>query len=210
MLHPYSQKANLKKGMFESALVLGLVPEDIEIEHELKIGKRSGVLLGYLLFEKQRHSVNTPTCYQEQIQKSYQQFHIVHHTSTLPPLTQKIQTHINTELNLGTLQIDLTVENLELTQNIEQLMLEQTDMIYADINLHRIEDIDTLVAQLQTHGFFYSGILFDYYHNEDYLRLQKVCSKNVELENLVTYSAFGKELLAFIREDREKVLTHRV
>jgi len=42
------------------------------------------------------------------------------------------------------------------------------------------------------------------------LRLQKVCSKNVELENLVTYSAFGKELLAFIREDREKVLSHRV
>ena len=209
MLHPYSQKANLKKGMRESALVLGLVPEDIEIEHELKIGRRSGVLLGYLLFEKQRHPINIPAAYKEQIEKSYQQFKITEHNTPLPTVTQKILTHLDEELNLGTLQIDLAIDETTLTQELEQLMLEQTDMIYADINLHRIQDIDLLIEQLQHHGFFYSGILFDYYHDEEYLRLQKVCSKNVEVDNLVTYSSFGKELLDFIKEDRERVHSHR-
>ncbi len=204
MLHPYSQKANLKKGMFESALVLGLVPSDIEIEHNLKLNHRSGVLVGYLLFNKIRIAVNVPSKYKHMFTKTYTQFDL---TTTAPLATRTItpiQTHIDRELNLSTLQIDAFVDESELHKQVETLMLEQTDMIYADINLHRISGIDSLIATLNNMGFFYSGIMFDFYHDEDYLRLQKVCSTNIDTQELVTYSPFASELLDFIREDQEK------
>ena len=203
MLHPYSQKANLKKEMKESALVLGLVPEDIEIEHELKIEKRSGVLVGYLLFKKKRPAIYLPTQYKEWIQKSYQQFDITLDAALEKRELAAIQTHLDLELNLGVIQIDLEVDAPTLTSTIEKLMLEQTDMIYADINLHRIKSINTLINALKRHGFFYSGILFDFYHDEDYLRLQKVCSKKIDEEHLVTYSPFAKALLDFVKTDQK-------
>jgi len=207
MLHPYSQKANLKKEMKESALVLGLVPEDIEIEHELKIGKRSGVLVGYLLFKKQRSPIYLPTHYKTWIQKSYQQFDITLNIPLKKRTLTAIQTHLDQELNLGVIQIDLEIDTLTLTCRLEKLMLEQTDMIYADINLHRITNIDTLVDALKKHGFFYSGILFDFYHDEDYLRLQKICSKNIDEDHLVTYSTFAKELLDYVKADQQSLRT---
>ena len=205
MLHPYSQKANLKKEMKESALVLGLVPEDIEIEHELKIEKRSGVLVGYLLFKQQHPAIYLPGQYKEWIQKSYQQFDIILDAPLEKRELTTIQTHLDQELNLSVIQIDLEVDALTLTRTIEKLMLEQSDMIYADINLHRIRTIDTLIDALKRHGFFYSGIMFDLYHDEDYLRLQKVCSKKIDEEHLVTYSPFAKALLDFVKADQRSL-----
>jgi len=205
MLHPYSQKANLKKGMQESAIVLGLVPGDIEIEHNLKLNRRSGVLLGYLVFNTNHYTLKLPTRYKEQISTLYEHFKI-----SFQPLaiTNKKSTpiiHIDSVLNLAAIQLDSYVDATALSFEVENLLLEQTDMIYADINLHRIERIDTLIEQLNHHGFFYSGLLFDYYGNEDYLRLQKICSKSIETEHLVTYSEYGKALLDFIKEDREAI-----
>ena len=205
MLHPYSQKANLKKGMKESALVLGLVPEDIEIEHELKLTKRSGVLVGYLIFEKRRPAINLPSVYKEWIEATYKQFDIILDAELPTKELTPIQTHLDTELNLGVIQIDLEVDAATITTTLERLMLEQSDMIYADINLHRISQLDAIVDALNEHGFFYSGVMFDFYHDEDYMRLQKVCTHNIELEHLVTYSEFGKELLAFVREDKKRL-----
>ena len=205
MLHPYSQKANLKKEMKESALVLGLVPEDIEIEHELKIGKRSGVLVGYLLFKKERPAIYLPKQYKKWMEQTYQQFNITLDAHLEKRELTAIQTHLDQELNLGVVQIDLEVDTMTLTRILEKLMLEQTDMIYADINLHRIKNIDTLVNALKKHGFFYSGILFDFYHDEDYLRLQKICSKNIDEDHLVTYSTFAKTLLDYVKVDQQSL-----
>ena len=84
-------------------------------------------------------------------------------------------------------------------------MLEQTDMIYADINLHRVVKMDSMIERLNHHGFFYSGVMFDHYHDEDYLRLQKICSNKIETEHLVCYSEDAKRLLSFIKEDKKRI-----
>ena len=202
MLHPYSQKANLNKGMHESAIVLGLVPGDIEIEHQLKIGQRSGVLVGYRIFKQEHFNINLPTRYKEQIEKCYDQFTLdLQHTPTTE-IKHDIQTYIDEELNLGTIQVDADLDNEQLTTVIEMMMLEQNAMLYVDINLHRISEIDALVAHLNHHGFFYSGVLFDFYHDEDYLRSQKITSKEIDIDHLVTYSQFSRTLLDFIRKDK--------
>jgi len=205
MLHPYSQKANLKKGMYESAIVLGLVPGDIEIEHQLKIGQRSGVLLGYRIFERAHFELNLPSRYREQITLTYTQFDLTFKISKPQRHERKMQTFIDQELNLGTIKIDADIDNERLTTVVEMMMLEQNAMLYVDINLHRIKEIDTLVAQLNKHGFFYSGVMFDFYHDEDYLRLQKVTSKEIDIDHLVTYSHFSKKLLDFIQADKTTI-----
>lgn len=205
MLHPYSQQANLKQNMTETALVLGLVPSDIEIEHDLKIEERSGVLLSYLLFQNVHQLPILPTHYEKQIQEVYSRADITFTSDTLNKIDVPSQTYVDSELNLGYIQIESTLSESALTQLIEELMLEQTDMIYADINLHRIKEMDSVVEKLNRHGFFYSGLMFDHYHDEDYLRLQKICSNKIETEHLVCYSDDAKALLSFIKEDKKRV-----
>ena len=78
-------------------------------------------------------------------------------------------------------------------------------MIYADINLHRIEAMDQLIKLLNAHGFFYSGVLFAFYKGEDYLRLQRKNSNFVDEEQLACYSPYAKKLLNFIRKDEERI-----
>ena len=129
MLHPYSQKANLKKGMKESALVLGLVPDDIEIEHNLNIEKRSGVLLGYLLFTKEHSKLRLPKRYSSWIEKTLAPFELNFTKALSKQALQAVTTHIDRSLNLSAIQIDLDVDTATLTQTIETLMLEQTAMI---------------------------------------------------------------------------------
>ena len=85
------------------------------------------------------------------------------------------------------------------------LQKEHCDMIYADINLHRIKDIDAVISLLNIHGFFYSGVLFSYYDSEDYLRLQRKNTKSMEEEQLVCYSRNAQQMLAFIREDKARI-----
>lgn len=205
MLHPYSQKANLKKGMKESALVLGLVPNDIEIEHNLRLPKRSGVLVGYRLFEDQHYALNIPSQYKQWIDKTYQQFELNFENTTDLPQLKTYDVHTDKELNLIAIEINTFMGDEAFTTLLETILLEQSDMIYVDINLHRIKEMDTLIDLLNHHGFFYAGVMFDFYHDEDYLRLQKVCTHNIELEHLVTYSEFGKDLLAFVREDKKRI-----
>lgn len=205
MLHPYSQKANLKHKMTETALVLGLVPADIEIEHNLKITQRSGVLLSYLLFDKQHHTTILPQRYKREIQKVYARANVTFTSKAVAEIDMPSQIHMDKELNLGFIQIEKSLKEPELIRFIEALILEQTDMIYADINLHRIEEIDGLTELLNRHGFFYSGVLFEHYHSEDYLRLQKICSKTIETDHLVCYSDDAKDLLQFIKEDKKRV-----
>jgi len=65
--------------------------------------------------------------------------------------------------------------------------------------------MDSVVGKLNRHGFFYSGLMFDHYHDEDYLRLQKICSNNIETEQLICYSDDAKALLSFVKEDKKRV-----
>ncbi|MBU1642083.1 hypothetical protein KKE54_01870 [bacterium] len=208
MLHPYSQKANLSHGMTESAIVLGQVPSEIQIEHSLQNPQRSGVLIAYLLFDKHRYRHAQSEIYNKQIQKVYDDIAIEISSMKLPHRVRDAITHsINDMLNVGYMRIEDLIKENELTKILTDLQKEHCDMIYADINLHRIQNIDAVISMLNRQGFFYSGVLFSYYENEDYLRLQRKNSKSVDEEQLVCYSKNAKEMLVFIHEDEARITT---
>lgn len=207
MLHPYSQKANLHHGMNESALLLGEVPSFMEIEHLPKKSKRSGVLIAFLLFDKTPRSLFLPLRYQSIIEESYQQAGIDIQPACRPISTQEPPIHyrVNELLNTATLVINDLFTKEQLKALLETFFIRNCDMIYADINLHRIQSIDTVVEMLNQSSFFYSGIFFSFYANEDYLRLQRKNSPNIEEEQLVCYSSTSKKLLAFITQDAQSL-----
>ena len=206
MLHPYSQKANLSHGMTECAIILGQVPSEIQIEHNLQTPQRSGVLVAYLLFDKRRCQHAHSKIYGKQIQKVYDNVGIEICDITPPHQVRDAITHrINDKLNLGYIRIEDVITEKELMEILADLQKEHCEMLYADINLHRIKDIDAVISLLNIHGFFYSGVLFSYYDSEDYLRLQRKNTKSMEEEQLVCYSRNAQQMLAFIREDKARI-----
>lgn len=207
MIHPYSQKANLRHGMVESAILLGEVPSSIEIEHRLKDSMRSGALEAFLLFDKKARMLYIPQRYHEMISATYAKAEIPLHIPQMGiALAEKVPEYrFNPVLNIGTIHIDAPTVTEQFDASLNALLLTHCDMIYADINLCRIEAIDELIALLNNRRFFYGGIMFSFYKNEDYLRLQRKNAPDIDEEQLVCYSEFAKELLAFILADERRV-----
>ncbi|MEA3372565.1 MAG: GNAT family N-acetyltransferase [Campylobacterota bacterium] len=206
MLHPYSQKANLSHGMTECAIVLGEVPAEVEIEHKVKNIHRSGVLVSYLLFDKHPRYVTPCSIYDKAITKIYSDAKVSKLPSAPEYKTRDAVTYrINRALNVGIIRFEKLISETEFKQIFDDLLKEHCDMIYADINLHRIDEIDELITMLNHHMFFYSGVLFGLYESEDYLRLQHKNSNHIDEEQLVYYSANAKAMLEFIKQDEARV-----
>lgn len=206
MLHPYSQKANLTHGMTESAIILGHVPMQMEIEHSIKNPLRSGSMVAFLLFKKERYPIMHSHIYGEQIAKVYEQAGVTIVDKTPKHLVHDAITYkVDEKLKVGLIRIDSFVTENSVVEALVELLKEHCDMIYADINLHRIKNIDVVIMELNDHGFFYSGVLFAYYNNEDYLRLQRKNSKYIAEEQLACYSTNAKAMLDFIKEDEKRI-----
>ena len=207
MLHPYSQKANLSHGMIETAIILGEVPSDMTIERNLKHLQRSAAMVAYLLFDTTPRYLKLPATYEKNIQKVYEDAELDITSQPLPyEPRDPIEHRVNTLLNVGIIRFEAVVDEKIIVDAINELITEHCDMLYADLNLHRIDDIDSLVEILNRHRFFYSGVMFAYYDNEDYLRLQRKNSNQIEEEQLVCYSANVKEMFRFIKKDEKRVL----
>lgn len=211
MLHPFSQKANLHHGMRESAILLGEVPSTIEIEHRYKDAKRSGGMEAFLLFDTRPRALCLPERYAAIIAETYLRTGIALMPPSAPPLPASCAPgrHYSPMLNIGYLVFDALSSAQELDAAIEEHLHHRCDMIYADINLHRIGNIDALVALLNGRRFFYAGVMFMLYGNEDYLRLQRKNIPAIDEEGLVCYSEFAKALLTYILEDERKVMEGR-
>ena len=206
-MHPFSQKANLRHGMVESAICLGLVPETMEIEKNIKSAQRSGAMIAYLLFDPTNRELHLPTRYKEELLKVYQRAGLqVTASHNSAPQRKALDSRTNPMLNSGTLVVEDVFELHDFTQKFESLRHQKLDMIFADINLHHIKDIDKIIQTLNDFSFFYSGLLFEYYFNEDYLRMQYVNSLDIDMEGIICYSDDANAMIDFIREDYKSVV----
>ena len=206
MLHPYSQKANLSHGMCESAIILGEVPSQTEIEHRLKASLRSGAMISFLIFDSAPRPLSLPGRYRAKIEHVYRCAGInTHAVPPEDPCRNPLSHYMNERINIGFIIIEALPDSDALDELIDLMHTDHCEMIYADINLHHIGEIDEVVTMLNRRHFFYSGLLFSFYHNEDYLRLQRKNSRFVDEEQLVCYSQNAKALLEYIQADEARV-----
>jgi len=204
MFHPFSQKANLKHGMVETALQLGEVASWIA-QKDIKFEKRSGTLVGYLVFNKQKRSLYTPKIYKKLILDRYKKLNLPISKAAIRPLKKSLNLWDNRLLKISGIVIDGKVKNFENRFNLLFSRAKiNAEMIYADINLHTPE-IEEITEFLNKKRFFYSGVLFYRYNGFDYLRLQYENTHNVEERLNVCYSDYCKFLSKFVRMDKKRV-----
>ncbi len=201
-MHPYSQKANLRHNMIETAIALGTVPSSMEIEESIKSAQKSGAMIAYLLFEPRSRSLFLPAVYEEEIRKVYHRAQL----DILPAqphetYRQNLRSRQSDILNSATIIIDQAFEPKQFEMMFEDFRHDKRDMIFADINLHHIQNIDEIVHFLNSLHFFYSGLLFEYYHNEDYLRMQYINAHGIDIDGVICYSDDANAMMDFIRKD---------
>jgi len=212
MYHTFSQKSNLSHSFSESALMLGKIPVDITIEGNEFTKKRGAVLVGYRFFHKTPKSLYFPKIYSDQIQQTYLNAEIPF-VKEKKKDNNKIPEHIfltyqfDPLINIATIRVDRYGKDFKhkFLLLLSQLRAKHCDMIYADISLENIPQINKVVNIMNKRGFFYSGIMFLYHEKEDYLRLQLKHSDRVGNKNYVCYSDFCKALSEFITEDEKRI-----
>ncbi len=204
MFHPFSQKANLKHGMIETALQLGEVASWIA-QKDIKFEKRSGTLVGYKIFKKQKRSLYAPKVYKKLILDRYKKASLPLSKASIRPIKKRLSLWENRLLKISGIIIDGRVKNFENRFNLLFAKAKlRGEMIYADINLHTRE-IEEITKFLNKKRFFYSGVLFYRYNGFDYLRLQFENTHNVEERLNVCYSDYCKFLSKFVRRDKKRV-----
>ena len=213
MYHTYSQKSNLRHGFSESAMMLGKTPADITLENiELtKKYKRGSVLIGYHFFHKTTKSLYLPKVYKDQIKLTYLNAE-VSFVEKKRKEKNKIPKHVflkyqfNPPSNIAMIRVDHYGKDFKqkFLRLVSQLRAKHCDMIYADISLEKIPQINKVIKILNKKGFFYSGIMFLYHEKEDYLRLQLKHSDRVGSKNYVCYSDFCKALSQFLIKDEQR------
>ena len=214
MYHIYSQKSNLSHGFSESALMLGKTPIDITItNNELtKRHQRGSVLVGYRFFHKVKKTLYLPTVYRKQIKSTYTNakipFEKVKGEKKHTVLEHVFLNYVfDPPSNIAKIRIDHYGKDFKQKFLIllAQLRSKHCDMIYADISLEEIPQINKVIKILNNRGFFYSGIMFFYHKRSDYLRLQLKHSDKIGNKNYICYSNFCKRLSAYILKDEKKI-----
>ena len=204
MFHPFSQKANLKHGMIETALQLGEVASFIA-QKEIKFEKRTGTLVGYKLFKTTPKSLYIPKIYEKVIKNRYKKAGIKLKKTAIKPVRKKIELWENRLLKIAGIVIDGKIKNFENRFNLLFSRAKvSAEMIYADINL-QTKEVNEIVKFLNKKRFFYSGVLFYRYGGKDYLRLQFENTHNVEERYNVCYSDYCKFLSKYVLRDKKRV-----
>ena len=213
MYHTFSQKSNLSHGFSESALMLGKTPVDITIEsNELtKKYKRGSILVGYHFFHKIPKSLYLPKVYKDQIEETYTKAQISF-TIEKKKLDDVMPDHVfltyefDPPSNIAKIRVDHYGKDFKqkFLLLVSQLRAKHCDMIYVDISLEGLPQINKVVKIMNKRGFFYSGVMFLYHKKKDYLRLQLKHSDKVGSKNYVCYSDFCKKLSGFITEDEKR------
>ncbi|WP_201352698.1 ATP-binding protein [Hydrogenimonas urashimensis] len=210
MLHPFSQRANLRHGFGESALLLGIVPNTVSLTdpNAVRTQKRAAVLIGYkILNGVKKRKIFLPSDYRDLVRLIYanNELRIEEAQMQKPREYNSITWELSEYTQCGTLVIDWVSEDFAhvVRHHLHILYRKHVDMIFADINLMKCGCIDEVVKVLKEEGFAFSGVLFYRKGKDDYLRLQMPNSDNVETKQIVCHTDFCSELLHRINGEIE-------
>ncbi len=207
--HPYSQRANARFGFFPTALQLGELHQMVQLKgHKYPYrGTRGAALVEYKVFNKAKRTIALPTRYQAWVKRAYEGCDVPFEERGRGEKEEKIAIDHNPTFNISTITIHNASQNFNerFVDIFEEALKKHPDMLYADIALQSVGDVDEVVEVLREFGFFYCGVLFARGEGKDYLRMQLELAENIEEQNIVCYSDMCKELHRFILEDKASV-----
>ena len=210
-IHPFSQRAEASHGYRESALQLGMVPARTTMRGFGGEGppRRTSTIRSYLVLDAQPRSVDLPTRYRGLLETVYAHLGVA--VSPRGALAthdgETVSARDDASRALGFLRVRGWYDGAaaEISHAVRHLLARHVDVIYADVDLTAVEDVDAATACLNEHGFFIAGLVVHGADGHDHVRLQLLDSEDVELDAVVCDSAFSQELHGRVLEDRARI-----
>jgi GNAT superfamily N-acetyltransferase len=198
-IHPYSQRAEHAFGYRATALRLGsqLAPAPDATRH--------AQLLSYLMLSQPSRSVRMPDRYRQPLEDAYANVGL---EAVAPPSVAARDPSVtwrqNTERRTAHIRI-VGWDGERFTHGLREMLASHVDVLFANVDLAVTDELDAVVDQLNRHGFFYAGLRPCALDGHDALCVQRLNSRNIELEQIVCDSPFARRLLAYVTEDRGRV-----
>ena len=207
-IHPYSQRAESSHGYHETALQLGMVPAQTTMRGFGSRGprKRTATLRSYRPLDARRRQVELPEAYRELLERIYANVGLSIQPVAVraPAEGDAVTVELDKPRALGFLRVQRWDEDA-LKQQVRYLLSRHADVVYADLDLASIEEVDDATGALNELGFFVSGLILHGPEGHDHLRLQLLDSPAIELEHVVCDSAFAQALMKDVLDDRSRV-----
>jgi anti-sigma regulatory factor (Ser/Thr protein kinase)/N-acetylglutamate synthase-like GNAT family acetyltransferase len=213
MFHIYSQKSNIKHHFYETALEIGKLVNTVKLKGNVlaDMEKRGSVLIAYKLLNFTKKNLFIPTIYKDKVVEIYENYADIEYQISHKDIEvaySNVYYIFEAHHNIAIIVIDSYNKDdfyYIFHSQLDKLRAKHCDMIYADINMEKISQIDEVVDILNHALFFFSGVMLLKYKEQDYLQLQYKHSEDIGKKNLVCYSDFCKSLLKYILDDEKRV-----
>jgi N-acetylglutamate synthase-like GNAT family acetyltransferase/anti-sigma regulatory factor (Ser/Thr protein kinase) len=210
-IHPFSQRVESSHGYRESALQLGMVPAQTTMRGFGGEGprRRTATLRSYKPFDARPRQAAMPAQYRELLESLYANsgLSVEPRTEPAPFQGEAVTADVDEPRSLGFLRLQRWVEEggTVLKRAVRHLLSRHVDVVYADVDLVSVGDVNEATAELNELGFFAAGLVLHGPDGHDHLRLQLLDSEEIELEEVVCDSSFAQELRRQILEDKARV-----
>ncbi len=208
-IHPFSQRAESSHGYHETALQLGMVPAQTTMRGfgSDRPRRRTATLRSYRPLEGRPRRAALPDAYRELLERIYANagLSIKPRAEQAPVEGDALTADLDEPRSLGFLRVRRWDGATALKQQVRYLLSRHADVLYADIDLATVEDVDEATATSNELGFFVSGLILHGADGHDHLRLQLLDSTDIELEDVVCDSDFAKALRQDVLDDKSRV-----
>jgi N-acetylglutamate synthase-like GNAT family acetyltransferase len=210
-IHPFSQRAEAAYGYRPTALQLGMLPAGTRMRGLGGDGPplRTSLLRSHLMLEPTPRPVELPARYRELLRSIYEHLGLEVAPRQAPGSSTGDAVAFRDDPSdaLGFMRIRRWHGDAEseVSRAVRHLLARHVDVIYADVDLEAVEDVEAATACLNECGFFLAGLTVHGPDGHDHLRLQLLDSEEVELEGCVCDSPFSRELYACTLADKASV-----
>jgi serine/threonine-protein kinase RsbW len=213
-IHPFSQKASIAMGGFETGVLLGFAPGDIKFKKiEFEIPQRQSAMLMYTSGDREpARDIYPPMHHEAIIRDIYGKGRLKRNIISVSDYKERIEVTAHAAVNVqviaefGQAYMQVTQFGADLEElvkfRLNELCLRRVDCIYLDLPLCN-PATQKAVAALEMLGFFFSCIIPEL-DEGDVLRLQYLNNVDIKNENIHTASDFGKQLVEYVLKARER------
>jgi N-acetylglutamate synthase-like GNAT family acetyltransferase/anti-sigma regulatory factor (Ser/Thr protein kinase) len=210
-IHPFSQRAELAHGYRETALQLGMVPAQTTMRGFGGDGprRRTATLRSYRPFDERSQRTALPASYRELLEGIYANvgLSIEAYTEPTPFEGEAVTANVDDPRALGFLRLRRWDEEagMALKRAVRHLLSRHVDVVYADVDLVAVGEVEKATAGLNELGFFAAGLVLHGMDGHDHLRLQLLDSEDIEFEEVVCDSSFAEALRRRVLDDKARV-----
>jgi N-acetylglutamate synthase-like GNAT family acetyltransferase len=211
-IHPFSQRAERSQGYRETALQLGMVPAGTTMRGFGGEGpsRRTATLRSYRPLDGRVRHAALPSRYRELLESVYANLGLALEARSEPaPVEGEVVTaDVDEPRSLGFLRLKSWEGEARtaLHRTVRHLLSRHVDVVYADLDLVTVADVDEASAELNELGFFAAGLVLHGADGHDHLRLQLLDSEEIELDEIVCDSPFAETLRRRVSDDRARVV----